>query len=393
MREAASDKLASFYAQRDWKPLWLGKGLVGPQAQTFLRYIDSAELDGLKPKRYQPERLRETIALADSGDPRALAQAELALSAAFAKYVQDMRKPTRKAGMEFVDPALNPQKKPDQAAVLRAVGVAKSFGEYLQSMGWMSPHYLRMREAMADARGADAATQSLVRRNLERARILPSASVRHIVVDIVTARLWYYQAGQQNGTMKVVVGTAETQTPMLAGSLNYAIYNPYWYVPEYLARKSIAQKILSGRTLNSMHMEAVTAYGPDAAVIDPSTIDWNAVAAGAQELKLREAPGPWNSMGKVKFVFPNDHGIYLHDTPMKDLFRKDDRHLSNGCIRLENAEALAKWLLGAAKPPKSKAAEQPVALPVSVPVYLTYLTVAPSKNGVEKLPDVYGFDN
>lgn len=385
--------MASFYAQRDWKPLWLGKGLVGPQAQTFLRYLDSAELDGLKPKRYRPERLRDTIALADSGDPRALAQAELALSATFAKYVQDMKKPSRKAGMEFVDPALKPQKKPDEAAILRAAGVAKSFGEYLQSMGWMSPHYLRMREAMGNARGADPATQSLVRRNLERTRILPSASVRHIVVDIVAARLWYYQAGQQNGTMKVVVGTAETQTPMLAGSLNYAIYNPYWYVPEYLARKSIAQKILSGRTLKSMHMEAVSTYGPNAAVIDPSTIDWNAVAAGAQELKLREAPGPWNSMGKVKFVFPNDHGIYLHDTPSKDLFANDNRHLSNGCIRLEKAEVLAKWLLGAAKPPKSKAAEQPVALPVSVPVYLTYLTVAPSKKGVEKLPDVYGFDS
>src|SRR5690606_24392611 len=113
--------------------------------------------------------------------------------------------------------------------------------------------------------------------------------------------------------------------------------NPYWNVPTYLARKSIAPKILGGRTLTSMKMEALSDWSATARPLDPRTIDWGAVASGAQEIRLRELPGSHNSMGRVKFLFPNDEGIYLHDTPDRALLKKPDRHFSNGCIRLEDA--------------------------------------------------------
>jgi murein L,D-transpeptidase YcbB/YkuD len=97
-------------------------------------------------------------------------------------------------------------------------------------------------------------------------------------------------------------------------------------------------------------------------------------------------------MGKVKFVFPNDDGIYLHDTPERDLLAKSDRHFSNGCIRLDKALVLGKWLLGR---PVGTAGGKPEAaepLPVPVPVWLTYITAMQTKRGVDFRPDVYGRD-
>jgi murein L,D-transpeptidase YcbB/YkuD len=94
----------------------------------------------------------------------------------------------------------------------------------------------------------------------------------------------------------------------------------------------------------------------------------------------------------VKFLFPNDEGIYLHDTPNRDLLVKEDRHLSNGCIRLEDAPALGRWMMGKSFGTKSEAPEQAVPLPAPVPVYLTYLTATAGTKGVALLADVYGRD-
>jgi murein L,D-transpeptidase YcbB/YkuD len=203
--------------------------------------------------------------------------------------------------------------------------------------------------------------------------------------------LWYYEAGAQAGTMRVVVGAKETQTPMLVGRLQWAILNPYWNVPDYLAQKSIAKKVLGGRSLAALRMEALSDWSAEAHLIPASSIDWPAVAAGKKVVRLRELPGPGNSMGRVKFIFPNDDGIYLHDTPERALLRKDDRHFSNGCIRLEDAVALGRWLLQ--RPlPTVKTPEKPVPLPVSVPVYLTYLTATGDAGRLAFRPDVYGRD-
>lgn len=387
----AGGKIGRFYKSRQYRPVWVEDGLIGPDAQVLLRYLDHAELDGLKGSRHDPDELREDIARADSKQPEDLARAEIALSRAFARYVEDMRR-TRDVGMEFAGDGLKPPRLKDDT-VLR-VATRKNFSRYLRGMEWMSPHYVRVRELLrkALANGSDEHVVDVVRLNLERARFLPSADVRHIVVDAATARLWYYQDGKEVGTMKVVVGAAKTQTPLLAGYVNYAILNPYWNVPDYLTRDNVARKILSGRTLDSMHMQVLSDWGPNPRLVDPATVNWQAVAAGQQDVRVRELPGPANSMGKVKFLFPNDHGIYLHDTPNTDLLRKADRHLSNGCIRLEKAFELGKWMMGKPVVARTSEPEQAVPLPVPVPVYLTYLTATGTKKGITLLDDVYGRD-
>ena len=107
---------------------------------------------------------------------------------------------------------------------------------------------------------------------------------------------------------------------------------------------------------------------------------------------MRQLPGGSNAMGRVKFMFPNDLGIYLHDTPQRDLFAKAGRHFSNGCVRLEDAQRLSRWFFGTAPAAEGDTPEQHRPLPQPVPVYLTYFTVIPTAQGVQFLPDVYGRD-
>lgn len=394
--DRASGALKDFYASRNNRPLWADDGIIGTSAQVFLRILDEAALDGLKPSRYRPDRIREMIANADSGNAEDVARAEVSLSKAFARYVRDVRRVKSGVGVEFADRSLQPGKL-DYARILRAAAHVRSFDRYLKSMGWMSPHYVEVRDMLRTARtqGLDPHVIETIRLNLERTRYLPAPSVRHVVVDAGSARLWYYQAGEQAGTMRVVVGAKETQTPLLVGSLNYAVLNPYWNVPDYLVRNNVAAKILAGRTLASMHMEALSDWSATPARLDPAVINWRAVASGEHDLRVRELPGPHNSMGRIKFIFPNDHGIYLHDTPNRDLFAKDDRHLSNGCIRLEKAWVLGRWMMGKSLEDQAKGAgtEKAVPMTASVPVYLTYVTVTRDKKGrVVVRPDIYGLD-
>ncbi len=229
--------------------------------------------------------------------------------------------------------------------------------------------------------------------NLDRARLLPGPGVRHIAVDTAAQQLAYYQDGAEAGRMKVVVGKPEEQTPMLAGMMRFAILNPYWNVPDDLAYRRVVSRVLGGASLKKLGFEAVGGWEADAPVLDPQAIDWRAVADGAQRLRVRQLPGPGNAMGRVKFMFPNDLGIYLHDTNEPQLMQKPARFFSSGCVRLEDADRLGQWLFGRPLAAQGSAPEQHVPLPQPVPVYLTYLTAQPDgKGGVRFLDDAYSRD-
>ncbi len=392
IRAEARGKYDDFYESRGYRPIWLANGRVGPTSEKLLAQIADARADGLNPSHYDHEKLRSLIREARSGDPRVLAEAEVALSRAFVRLVTDMREPEN-AGMTFLDKTMKPRKR-DTRTVLRAAALAPSFGAYVSSMGWMSPHYMRQRTLMARAMKAGSSEEKLsrIRTNLERARILPSAWTHHIVVDSASGRLWYYQAGAQKGTMRVVVGKPESPTPMYAGVVQYAVLRPYWNVPVDLTRKLIAPKVLAGKSLASLGYEALSDWSENAQKLSPEQIDWRAVANGKQELRVRQLPGPRNSMGRVKFMFPNETGIFLHDTPERNLFKQDTRHFSNGCVRLEDAATLGKWLMGRPLPGGAARPDQVQPLPAPVPIYMTYFTTTETKGGVGFLKDVYRRD-
>ena len=389
IRDEAGGVLKRFYAARGYRPLWASDGRVGPAADTLLGYIDDARRDGLKPSRYHPDDLREAVRRARAADAgaRQVAAAELGLSRTLARFVRDQRRSRVK--MIWADRALKPVR-PDDAAVLRAAAFPKSFAGYIADMAWMSPQYVRLRALNRD--DVEATSAARLRINMDRARLLPGPWTAHVEVDASSGQLWFYDAGRQRGAMRVVVGAKATQTPMMAGTLQWAILNPYWNVPTYLARQSIAPKVLAGRSLASMHMEALSDWSTAAQPVKASAVDWQAVADGRQEIRLRELPGAGNSMGRVKFLFPNDEGIYLHDTPDRALLTKPDRHFSNGCIRLEKADELGRWLMQRPLPRAAGNPERAVPLPMGVPVYLTYLTAHTGDDGLSFRPDIYERD-
>jgi L,D-transpeptidase YcbB len=393
IRKQADGDVKSYYAARGFQPIWLKGNAFALHANMLIDQIENANFDGLKPDNYKPRRLRAAIFEAQNGSAKEIAAAELLLSSAFARYANDMRKP-RDVGMRWLEPNLRYQSR-DADAVLRAATNAPSFANYIRNVEWMSPHYVTTRSLLSDAwdRRASTATLKRIRLNLERARLLPGPWVLHIVVDAASGRLWYYQAGKEAGTMRVVVGKPASPTPMLAGTLQWAILNPYWNIPVDLTQSSVAPKVLKGRSLASMQMEALSDWTPTATKLNPKTINWKAVASGAQQLRVRQLPGPSNAMGRAKFMFPNDSGIYLHDTPERALLSKPKRHFSNGCIRLEDAPRLGQWLLGRSIAATGKEPEQAVPLKVPIPVFLTYLTAQKGTDGAAIfLDDVYSRD-
>ena len=228
--------------------------------------------------------------------------------------------------------------------------------------------------------------------NLDRARLLPGPGTRHIVVDTAAQQLVYYQDGGEEGRMRVVVGKPDQPTPMLAGMLRFATLNPYWNVPDDLAYKRVVSRVLNGASMQRLGFEALSGWEADAQLLQPDQVDWQAVADGQQRVRVRQLPGPENAMGQVKFMFPNDLGIYLHDTNEPELMARPARFFSSGCVRLEDAQRLGKWLFGQPLNASSSEPEQHVPLPRPVPVYLTYLTAQATEDGVRFLDDVYGRD-
>ena len=200
------------------------------------------------------------------------------------------------------------------------------------------------------------------------------ASGRYILVDAASARLYMMEDGHVRDSMKVIVGKPDTPTPALSGVINYETLNPYWHVTPEVAKTVIAPRVLTDGDayLQRQGYQVMTAFANDAQILSPDSVDWKAVAAGEKKIYVRQLPGPANSLGHFKFDIPNGDGIYLHDTPKKELFAQDNRDLSHGCVRLEDAQRLARWMLGK-DPPVPTAPEQHLLLPKAVPITISYL--------------------
>jgi len=245
-------------------------------------------------------------------------------------------------------------------------------------------------------RGPDYYEQLIVI-NMERAKRLPAPDEqpRYVVVDEGNARLSMWENGRKVDEMKVIVGKSESATPMMAAYIKYVDANPYWNVPPDLVRNLIGPRIVAQGVsyLTDREYQVMTDYSEDAQILDPNQVDWKAVVAGAQDVRLRRLPSPANSMGMMKFMLPNYFGIYLHDSPEKEHFTKNELWISNGCVRLEDYKRLARFVFGGVVPQgKDPKVEEHINLPQKMPVYMTYLTVQPTADGVQFLEDHYGRD-
>ena len=215
-----------------------------------------------------------------------------------------------------------------------------------------------------------------------------------ILVDSASAQLWMLEDGRPVDQMKVVVGRKISPTPLVAGTIHYVTLKPYWNIPADVARDKVAPIVLKRgvKYLKAARYVTSDGFGADAADIAATDVDWKAVAAGDAPVHIRQLPGANNMMGAMKFGFANDFDIFLHDTPQRALFAKAKRTASMGCIRLEHADRLARWLLGRDADPATAEPETDVQLAKGVPIYVSYLTATVEDGQLAFVDDVYAWD-
>jgi murein L,D-transpeptidase YcbB/YkuD len=245
-----------------------------------------------------------------------------------------------------------------------------------------------------------AARIDQIRVNLERARwVLHEIAGQFVVVDIAGFRALYVRDDEVVWTARAQVGRPYRETPVFKSAITYLVLNPTWTVPPGILTQDVLPAVRRDRSyLRKRNLHVIDAGGKR---LDPSKLDWSKYTGGNFPYQLRQDPGPANALGRIKFMFPNPHLVYLHDTPSKELFDKPERVFSSGCIRIENPLELAELLLN---DPERWSREQiaraidthvtrTVFLETPVPVLLLYWTVDVSREGVIMFrKDIYDRD-
>lgn len=200
--------------------------------------------------------------------------------------------------------------------------------------------------------------------------------------------------------MRAVVGHPSRPTPVLSSSVNRVVVNPTWTVPKSIALEDlIPRQISDSNYLGRIYIRVYDGWQDDSAEIDPKNIDWTRVSNSYFPYRLRQDPGPFNSLGRMKFIFPNEHDVYLHDTPTRALLGLSYRTLSSGCIRVEQPEVLASWLVSENSRERLETllaskdyTPESIRVNKKVPIDLVYLTawVSPDDGSVQFRRDIYG---
>ena len=350
----------AFYRARNGAPLWLKDESSRAAAGRLASLIRASAIDGVADAVGLADRVDAAIKSGTPADDRIISQAWVAYARALAAPVPEVGygDPLRK---------LLPQ---SAVAILHAAAQAPSLIAHVDQVAAVNPIYTSLRSAALSAKSAE---NPQVLESLRRLRLIPAAG-RAILVDISAAQLMMLEDGKVVDSMKVVVGKSGSPTPELAGTIHYVTFNPYWHILDEVVQRKVAPVVLKRGVsyLKAARYETVSDWMKSEPV-DPATIDWKAVKEGTQRVFIRQRPGTNNMMGAMKFSFENDQDIFLHDTPHRELFAKAKRNYSLGCVRLERAADLARWLLKGDLPPPGDTAEHHQQLTEGVPVYLLNL--------------------
>lgn len=238
--------------------------------------------------------------------------------------------------------------------------------------------------------------------NMERWRWYPeNFGERYLLVNIPDYTLNIVENNWVIQRIRVIVGRPGRQTPNLSGRMTYLEINPYWNVPAKIARKDILPKIKEDPDyLVRQGIKVFDSWDEKASPIDPESIAWEGVSKNNFPYRLRQDPSALNALGQVKFMFPNTHAIYIHDTPSKSLFEKNSREFSSGCVRLESPLVLARYLLRDQSWDQRRLEEtvhsgrhRTVLLNEPIPVHLVYFTAWTGPSGaVNFRKDIYDQD-
>jgi L,D-transpeptidase YcbB len=253
------------------------------------------------------------------------------------------------------------------ANVMRSGGVADALNALLPTHA----QYVGLRSALAATSESDQAKRDLIRTNMERWRWMPrNLGERHVIVNVPAFTAAVVENGQVIARHRTVVGARRTPTPQLMSNAVAVTFNPWWHVPQSIIRE-----------LGSMRGYEVRRNG--------------------DQLVVRQPPGPRNALGRLKIEMPNDHAIFLHDTPAQALFSRPVRAFSHGCVRTQNIRDFAavllgptgRWDRGAIDAAIATGENKQVQLAAPVPVYIAYFTAAATNDGnIITYEDIYGRD-
>jgi murein L,D-transpeptidase YcbB/YkuD len=332
------------------------------QAEELLTYVQGISEEGLTPADYDVSRLR--LALSSKSDDLSAIATQVYLKVASDLMFGHVRGDDR---MDWFvkDDSWNVY---DQQALLnRAVG-GEGVAATLRSLLPTHPQYAGLKAELA---GADKATADKIRLNMDRWRWLPrDLGKKYVIVNVPAYTVALVEDGQTLDRRRAVAGALKTPTPSLNATITGAILNPWWEVPASLSKEVAGKK------------------------------GYVRVPAGEGKFRYRQPPGPGNALGKMKLVMGNPHAIYLHDTNAKNLFNKQLRAYSHGCIRTEDAVGFAATLLDGTEWTREKVSQTVASgktvqanVATPIPVYIVYFTVAATSDGAPaKYADLYGRD-
>ncbi|MBN8938566.1 MAG: L,D-transpeptidase family protein [Rhizobiales bacterium] len=399
---AAQQAFATFYAERRYEPLFVQDGVLSARGQAVLTRLGQAGDDGLDPTAFR-------IALPEgTRNAESVARLEIALARAVALYAAQASggrtDPAKLSGYFDVHPPRieTAQALGDLAKATDATAAVEAFNPPHEGFRRLRAKLIEMRGERREMTDTPVVRRTVLRErdvvaNLERWRWLPrDLGQAHIWVNSPTYTVQVVQDGRTIHQTRAVMGRAETQTPIFSDAMSHIVFNPYWHVPHSIVRRSM----LSGAARNGGYFARrgiqVVQGGR---VVDASTINWGAANIG--RYAFRQPPGAANALGKMKFMFPNRHAIYLHDTPSRQYFGQSYRALSNGCVRVQNPEALAEVLLNLGLPGETWTAariqglyganERTVRFRQAVPIHLVYFTMTVDSSGaLVEYDDIYG---
>jgi murein L,D-transpeptidase YcbB/YkuD len=399
---------------------WIQGGRPTSAAQAVIRELLDVKDHGLNPSDYDAEMLQEQAnafaqqaAKNQIASARDLALFDAALSVAIIRLSSDLRigriNPKR-VKFNFVSGT----KQLDLAGFVRMLQLGQDPKGALNSLEPQFLRYALLKQALAKYRTQteDPEQEKRIKQiefTLERWRWIPAdLGTRFIAVNIPAFELYAFDlsVSRENPklTMPVVVGKAfRHETPVFGGKLDHLVFRPYWNVPPGILRSETLPKLRRNPgALKSDRLEIVAANAPDApATTYPATAE-NLARVASGSLRIRQLPGPKNALGLVKFMFPNQYNVYLHDTPTQSAFEKERRDLSHGCVRVGDPLGLAEFVLEN-HPQWTRAAidsamrhgrdSRRINLDKTIGVYILYGTAVAQPDGsVNFYSDIYKYD-
>ena len=238
-----------------------------------------------------------------------------------------------------------------------------------------------------------------LRASLERLRwVNQEAADTLVAVNIAGFKAFFFEGGELKWTTRAMVGKTYRRTPVFRGDIQYMEFNPTWTIPPGILQNDTLPAIK--RDPNYLASKNIRVIDRNGKFVDPATVDWNQYSNGVP-YTLRQDPGLNNSLGTVKFIFPNKHFVFLHDTPHRELFDRPERAFSSGCIRVEDPLTLAELLLNDPEYQRSdlqavvdSRKTQRISLANTIPVLILYLTASVDESGnVLFYKDIYDRDS